>query len=172
MSSSAPQLLTAFTAVPDLVPGTRGSGLITAWQQATGVLFAGGYSNSVRGWNLEYEKCVFNLPTYTDSCITSMSTDESISDIVVAGFGDGKLRLFDSRCRPEVAIRMTMQEHTSWIVQTHLYKNRYEMLSGSVSGELKFWDLRHPRNSTKFLETRRSTMTALAVHDYAPIFAR
>ncbi|CCI46966.1 unnamed protein product [Albugo candida] len=171
MSSSAPQLLTAFTAVPDLVPGTRGSGLITAWQQATGVLFAGGYSNSVRGWNLEYEKCVFNLPTYTDSCITSMSTDESISDIVVAGFGDGKLRLFDSRCRPEVAIRMTMQEHTSWIVQTHLYKNRYEMLSGSVSGELKFWDLRHPRNSTKFLETRRSTMTALAVHDYAPIFA-
>nr|CCA15283.1 predicted protein putative [Albugo laibachii Nc14] len=171
MSPSSPQLLTAFTAVPDLVPGTRGSGLITAWQQSTGMLFAGGYSNSLRGWNLEYEKCVFNLPTYTDSCITSMSTDESVSDIVVAGFGDGKLRLFDPRCRPEVAIRMTMQEHTSWVVQTHLYKSRYEMLSGSVSGELKFWDLRHPRNSTKFLETHRSTMTALAVHDYVPIFA-
>jgi regulator-associated protein of mTOR len=101
-----------------------------------------------------------------------MTSDETTGGTLVAGFGDGTLRLFDARSRPEYAVKMTMKEHTSWVVQTHVYAGKNEMLSGSVSGELKFWDLRYPRTSVKSLEAHRSPMTALAVHDYAPIFAR
>ncbi|KAF1324552.1 Regulatory-associated protein of mtor, partial [Globisporangium splendens] len=168
---TSPKLLSAFVAVPDLVPGTRGSGLITDWQQNAGMFFAGGNSSYLRGWNLRQERCTFSLPTQTDSCITSMTSDETTGGTLVAGFGDGTLRLFDARSHPEYAVKMTMKEHTSWVVQTHVYAGKNEMLSGSVSGELKFWDLRYPRTSVKSLEAHRSPMTALAVHDYAPIFA-
>lgn len=65
-----------------------------------------------------------------------------------------------------------MKEHTSWVVQTHVYAGRNELLSGSVSGEIKFWDLRYPKTSTKSLEANTFPMTALAVHDHAPLIAR
>jgi regulator-associated protein of mTOR len=171
-ASSCPKLLTAFVAVPDLVPGTRGSGLVTNWQQEAGMLYAGGNSSMVRGWNLRQERCTFGVPTHTDSCITSMASDETKGGILVAGFGDGSIRLFDSRSRPEYALKATMKEHSSWVVQTHVFTGRNELLSGSVSGELKFWDLRYAKTSIRTLEAHRSPMTALAVHDYAPIFAR
>jgi hypothetical protein len=142
------------------------------WQQEAGMMYAGGNSSMLRGWSLRQEKCTVALPTQTDSCITSMASDESIPGMLVAGFGDGTLRLFDSRSRPDYAVKTTMKEHTSWVVQTHIYAGRNELLTGSVTGELKFWDLRYPKNSVKSLEAHRSPMTALAVHDYAPIFAR
>ena len=172
-SGSGPNLLTSFVAVPDLVPGTRGSGLVTDWQQQAGLLFAGGNSSVLRAWDLRQERCTFSLPTHTDSCITSMASDEGTGGgVLVAGFGDGSLRLFDARSRPEAALKATMKEHTSWVVQTHVFAGRNELLTGSVAGELKFWDLRFPKTSVKTLEAHRSPMTALAVHDYAPIFAR
>lgn len=169
---TSPKLLSAFVAVPDLIPGTRGSGLVTNWQQRAGMLFAGGNSSYLRGWDLRQEQCTFSLATNTDSCITSMASDETTGGTLVAGFGDGALRLFDARTRPEFAVKMTMREHTSWVVQTHVYPGKHEVLSGSVSGELKFWDLRYAKNSVKTLEAHRSPMTALAVHDYAPMMAR
>lgn len=170
-SMDSPKLLSAFVAVPDLVPGTRGSGMVMDWQQQPGVMYAGGNSSVIRGWNLRQEKCTVALTTQTDSCITSMASDESVPGVLVAGFGDGTLRVFDSRSRPDYAVKSIMKEHTSWVVQTHIYAGRNELLSGSVTGELKFWDLRYPKTSIKSLEAHRSPMTALAVHDYAPIFA-
>ncbi|CAH0492228.1 unnamed protein product [Peronospora farinosa] len=169
--TGTPKLLSAFVAVPDLVPGTRGSGLVMNWQQNAGMMYAGGNSGMLRGWDLRQEKCTVALSTQTDSCITSMTSDESVPGMVVAGFGDGKLRIFDSRSRPDYAVKLVMKEHTSWVVQTHIYPGRKELLTGSVTGELKFWDMRYPKHSVKSLEAHRSPMTALAVHDYAPIFA-
>ncbi|CAH0476322.1 unnamed protein product [Peronospora belbahrii] len=169
--AGTPKLLSAFVAVPDLVPGTRGSGLVMNWQQNAGMMHAGGNSSILRGWDLRQEKCTVALSTQTDSCITSMTSDANVPSMVVAGFGDGKLRIFDLRSRPDYAVKLVMKEHTSWVVQTHIYPGRNELLTGSVTGELKFWDMRYPKNSVKSLEAHRSPMTALAVHDYAPIFA-
>ncbi|KAG1683862.1 hypothetical protein DVH05_012718 [Phytophthora capsici] len=170
-SMTSPKLLSAFVAVPDLVPGTRGSGLVMNWQQNAGMMYAGGNSSMLRGWDLRQEKCTVTLSTQTDSCITSMASDENMPGMLVAGFGDGTLRIFDSRSRPDYAVKTSMKEHTSWVVQTHIYAGRNELLTGSVTGELKFWDMRYPKNSVKSLEAHRSPMTALAVHDYAPVFA-
>ncbi|KDO19921.1 hypothetical protein SPRG_14829 [Saprolegnia parasitica CBS 223.65] len=167
--ATKPQLALAFTAVPDLVPGTRGSGLVTAWQQQAGLLFAAGNSSVVRGWDLQQERCVYQAPTQTDACVTTMATDEAIGGLVVAGCGDGTLRLYDPRAKSDV--KAILREHSSWIVGTHLYPTKYELLSGSVTGELKFWDLRHQKVSVKTLEAHRSPMTALSVHNYAPLFA-
>ncbi len=59
-----------------------------------------------------------------------------------------------------------------YIIGAHVYPSTFELLSGSVTGELKFWDLRFNKVSVKTIEAHRSPMTALAVHNYAPLFAR
>ena len=45
--SEVPELVAAFVAVPDLLPGRRGSGVVTAWQQDSSQLFAAGSSRMV-----------------------------------------------------------------------------------------------------------------------------
>ncbi|RLO03639.1 hypothetical protein DYB28_003600, partial [Aphanomyces astaci] len=165
--NTSSNMVLAFAAVPDLAPGTRGSGLITTWQQQSGLFFAGGNSTTLRGWQLDQERCTIALPTQTEACVTSLHSDESIG-CMAAGFGDGTIRLFDVRSNKAP---MVLKEHTSWVVGAHLYQSKYELLSGSVSGELKFWDLRYNKSSVKTFEAHRSPMTALAVHAFAPVYA-
>jgi WD40 repeat protein len=107
-------------------------------------------------------------------------------DIFVAGFSDGSLKIFDLRChRPASDLndsafqnrrprqRFTgYKEHKSWVVATAFagYSNRYELISGTVTGEIKAWDLRMSQ-STRTIVAQRSTMTALTVHSKIPIVA-
>ncbi|ETV64796.1 hypothetical protein, variant 1 [Aphanomyces astaci] len=110
--NASSNMVLAFAAVPDLAPGTRGSGLITTWQQQSGLFFAGGNSTTLRGWQLDQERCTIALPTQTEACVTSLHSDESIG-CMAAGFGDGTIRLFDVRSNKAP---MVLKEHTSWVV--------------------------------------------------------
>jgi len=126
----------------------------------------------IRVWDLEKEMLVQDIPSGTDdSCVTSMSHDGSGTRIIVAGCGDGSIRLFDYRTK-YLAVS-TFIEHKDWIVNLHIPKSdSMKLISGSESGELKFWDIKKPQMSTKtLLGFRKSIMTALAVHNYAPILA-
>jgi hypothetical protein len=45
--------------------------------------------------------CIFqDIPTGADSCATSLISDTSGRSLLVAGFGDGTVRLFDRRLSP------------------------------------------------------------------------
>lgn len=140
-------LLTAFSAVPDLVPGKKGSGIVTEWQQGSGRLLAGGNSKQIRCWDFDSEKCSSTIETQTGSCLTCICTawdyvhsehlpsSGGISpDIVIGGFDDGTVKVFDLRTHDssKVAIEMNSQsegrqrrpklrkpwrkEHSHWIV--------------------------------------------------------
>lgn len=106
-------------------------------------------------------------------------------DIVVAGHSDGSLKIFDLRMH-DPALEMANEspqrkgrrrptgysEHKSWVVGTAFtgYAGRYELISGTVAGEIKAWDLRMS-SSIRTLDVQRSTMTALSVHSKIPIVA-
>jgi len=176
LSEEKPTLASSFLADPDLVAGQRGSGLVTEWQQYSGNLITGGNGNLIRCWDLEVEKCVnkFNRKDQ-DSCVTTLKTawDEvtlnssNISggngysgigpNIVVAGYGNGCMKVFDIRTSQsesmvlqdsdstnEYAKRNTSRsirmvgrrnrlmeydEHKSWIVNTLFtgHGGRYEV---------------------------------------------
>eukprot|EP00944_MAST-04C_sp_MAST-4C-sp1_P007823 g7823.t1 len=108
-------LVSAFAAVPDLVPGKRGSGLVLEWQQQHGMLLATGNSTLLRMWDLETERCVCTVPTLTDNCITSMTSWPNGATIA-ASCGDGSIRIIDKRSRTECAVTAAMREHEHWIV--------------------------------------------------------
>ena len=75
-----------------------------------------------------------------------------LSELVLAGFGDGSMRLYDRRVRNAEGLPNHLcgvySEHTSWLVHAHL--SGYELTSGCVSGQIKFWDLRKPGGALPF----------------------
>ena len=201
-SQEPPKLVSAFFAAPDVVAGDRGkSGLVCEWQQYSGNLIAGGDSKYLRCWDLEAEKCSHVLETESNACLTTLTsawdcenlgTDEPKGSwsgigpsILVGGFADGNLKVFDIRTNRAVGEAQSgakswtkrrrptkFSEHSSWIVNTTFtgYGGRFEVVSGSVAGDIKAWDLRMS-TSQRTLEVQRSTMTALAVHKKIPVVA-
>ena len=107
-------------------------------------------------------------------------------DIVVSGHSDGSLKIFDLRMHRPAAEKSlnsppssrqrrrptVYAEHQSWVVSTAFtgYSNRYEIISGTVSGEIKAWDLRLS-SSIRTLEVQRSNMTTMAIHPRIPLVA-
>ena len=191
-SSGYPILRSAFVAVSDMQTTDKGSGMICEWQQFTGSLIAGGHSKNLRIWDLHTEKCGTSLEIGTTAAITSLTTawDEDLGamnggysgmgpDLVVAGHSNGSLQLFDIRGRNEgvqtggrTRRHWNFDEHRGWIVNTFFtsYGGRFEILSGSVSGDIKAWDLRSS-TSLRTLVAQRTPMTAMTVHKHVPFAA-
>jgi hypothetical protein len=194
------KLISAFQAAP-MTAGQRGSGLICEWQSYSGTLLAGGSSKTLRCWDLESEKLSNQFETNTDANLTTLTTAWDYDelgmgpgpkgyqgigqDIVVGGFSDGALRIFDIRTnqagsslqssqptRPRRKRATEFSEHKTWVVSTSFtaYGNRYELISGTISGEIKIWDLRMS-SSIRTFAAQRSTMTSFAVHSKIPILA-
>lgn len=198
ISNHGASLASAFFAVPGMEAGQSGkSGLICEWQQQTGTLIAGGNSATLRCWDVAAEKCVRSVDTETEACVTTLTTawDEEnygshVShrgmgpDIIVAGTSNGALKVFDIRMQKAAAPRkpravgrkvqypFSLLGHRSWIVDTSFscHGGQNEILSGSVGGDMRAWDLRMS-DSSRVIEVQRSPMTALSVHPKIPIAA-
>ncbi|GAX13032.1 regulatory associated protein of mTOR [Fistulifera solaris] len=190
-------LVTAFSALPMSLPVSSGSGLVCEWQPEKGRLITAGSSQILRSWDVESEQISVELETHTTSHITTLTSayDPFMSspsglgpDIIVAGLSDGALRIYDIRSRrtaqellsghgsrgsKRTGARATLySEHKSWVVRTAFtnYANKSEIVSGTLAGEIKFWDLRMS-SSIRTIEGQRSTMTTLAVHPHIPMLA-
>ena len=50
-----------------------------------------------------------DIPTGADSCVTSMCCDSFGKSLIVAGCGDGSVRLFDRRMPPNDSLVMTFR---------------------------------------------------------------
>jgi regulatory associated protein of mTOR len=105
-------------------------------------------------------------------------------EVIVGGCSDGSLKIFDVRM-PKLATSIDsrqrtrrktlpsrLSEHGSWVVDTCFtsYGGKGEIISGSVAGDVRAWDLRMTSSSRAIL-AQRSPMTALAVHQRIPMIA-
>lgn len=195
--TSSVELATAFMALPDIAETSRGSGLLLSWQQATGTLFAGGNSNSIRVWDLGREQCVRVFDTGTKLCLTALattvgafapsplsspqahrhSTDFAAAGSVdvplawaFAGFADGSVGVYDERVASAGGRVHFSRDHSAWIVSAHMRADAQEVITSSVRGMVKFWDIRTWR-TYKTLEVQKSPLTSMSVHNCAPLIA-
>jgi regulatory associated protein of mTOR len=99
--------------------------------------------------------------------------------VVLAGFSDGALRLFDARLPPDRSCVALWRHHDCWIVSAHLSLSSNAAISASVNGVVGFFDLRG-NTTVRALDVLASShsgaetstsMSAFAVHPAAPIFA-
>lgn len=169
-------LVSSWRGLPDslsLIP-PRGKGLISDWHQRTGHLWVGGHSSQIRIWDAGRETAVADLPTRSDkSGVCSLSVDPSNGSLVVAGFLDGRIRVYDGRVSPsESLVHEFAKEHSREILRARfLPQGQSTLLAGSADGSVKLWDMRH-LDSVKTFVTRmeQDTMTGFDIHPMAPIF--
>ncbi len=156
LSRSKPSLVSSFFAAPDIVSDQRySSGLVLEFQQCGGQLIAGGNTKTIRCWDIATEQCRNTFDSKTGASLTTLTTAWNYDaiggysgigpDIVVAGYGNGSLRVFDTRLRngePDSNLNdgrtsasrrrwrySEFDEHTSWIVDLSFtnYGGRYEV---------------------------------------------
>lgn len=175
VQSKEPLLVTAWQALSDVQligrSANAGAGLLMCWEQKAQQLVVTGDARIIRIWDAESELKVTDIPTGADNCVTSISSDISASSLLVAGCGDGSIRLFDRRLPPHEARVITWREHSSWVVGAHLRANssgNCKIISGCVAGDVRFYDIR--RNTSISTCQTAQGMTAMTVHKTADTF--
>ncbi|XP_067403343.1 regulatory-associated protein of mTOR isoform X9 [Emydura macquarii macquarii] len=180
-----PEMVTAWQGLSDMLPTTRGlarrvsiyldrskqggAGMVVDWEQETGLLMTSGDVRIIRIWDTDREMKVQDIPTGADSCVTSLSCDSHRS-LIVAGLGDGSIRVYDRRMALSECRVMTYREHTAWVVKAYLQKHpEGNIMSVSVNGDVRFFDPRMPE-SVKVLQIVKG-LTALDIHPQANLFA-
>ncbi|KAK3557621.1 hypothetical protein QTP70_031150 [Hemibagrus guttatus] len=180
-----PEMVTAWQGLSDMLPTTRGlarrvsiyldrskqggAGMVVDWEQENGLLMTSGDVRVIRIWDTEREMKVQDIPTGADSCVTSVSCDPQRS-LVVAGLGDGSVRVYDRRMGPNECRVMTYREHGAWVVKANLQRETDgHIISVSVNGDVRFFDPRLP-DSINVLQTVKG-LTALDIHPQANLFA-
>jgi hypothetical protein len=193
--TGAPPLIASFAALPELhtfplaSSGDAGAdacaGLVLQWMPARGHLIAGGgRAPYVRVWDLQAERCLMQVPvnvfsggsqTSSSMHVTSLSTAWPGTDVLIAGTSNGNIQVLDLRMGGNFgggSAVMTLREHKRYVVQVAQARSGsvYSLVSGSVTADVRFWDLRRS-TSVHNIQAHRGPMTALCVHDYAPLIA-
>ena len=152
---------------------TRGTGLLMEWQQTRGTLVCSGDTNVIRLWDTNREVCAAEFQTEADSCVSSLTSDKLAGDIIVVGFGDGAIKVFDRRIAPKSGVVRIWEEHRNYVQGVKMQRGgARELVSCSVKGQVKFWDIRQSRSLQTIAthEPMEAETRAFDVHDFAQVF--
>ncbi|CAI4211032.1 unnamed protein product [Parascedosporium putredinis] len=167
------ELASAWRALTHMVPSTVNSGMVFDWQQVSGRVLVAGDVRVIRVWYAAHESCVMDIPARSGSCVTSLTSDQMTGNFFVAGFGDGAVRVFDLRNRPQDSMvrKWKDEKDRQWIKAVHMQRGgQRELLSASRNGKVKLWDIRMDKPLHVYQVTRDTLMTA-SVHEHLPVFA-
>lgn len=153
ISREKPTLISSFFAAPNVSSEKGSTGLILQYQSSGGRLIAGGSTKKLHCWDIPSEKLINSFDTGSDAMITTLESAWKHSyrdgysglgaDIVIAGFSNGVLKLYDTRVNngaPAINLpgkkrikQSEFHEHSSWIVDVSFtgFAGRHEV-SGST----------------------------------------
>ncbi|KAB5547163.1 raptor N-terminal caspase like domain-containing protein [Coniochaeta sp. 2T2.1] len=166
------ELASAWRALTHMVPSNIASGMVFEWQQVNGQVLVAGDERVIRIWNAGHEVCTHEIPARSGSCVTSLTSDQMTGSVFVAGFGDGAVRVYDSRIRPQDSMtRKWKDEERQWVRAVHMQRGgQRELVSSSRNGIVRMWDIRMQDPLKKFVVTRDVLRTA-STHEHLPVFA-
>ncbi|RUS73614.1 hypothetical protein EGW08_018620, partial [Elysia chlorotica] len=164
------ELVTAFKGLSELVPSEKGSGLVTEWEQESSTLITSGNARIIRLWDMQKEMKISDINTGAESCVTSLASDSMHKSLLIAGCGDGSVRLFDRRLNPSECRVMTLKEHESWILKVHLQRgSEGKIVSACCNGDIRFWDPRFTDSVRRY--SAPTTLSSVDIHPRADIIA-
>ncbi|KAK4453339.1 raptor N-terminal caspase like domain-containing protein [Podospora aff. communis PSN243] len=171
-SEETVELASSWRALTHMVPSNVNSGMVFDWQQVNGQVLVAGDERVIRIWNAGHELCTHEIPARSGSCVTSLTSDQMTGNIFVAGFGDGAIRVFDTRLKPqESMIRKWKEQSRQWVRSVHMQRGgQRELLSASRNGTVRLWDIRKDEPLRELTATRDVLRTA-STHEHLPVFA-
>jgi regulator-associated protein of mTOR len=167
------ELASSWRALTHMVPSNVNSGMVFDWQQVTGRVLVAGDVRVIRVWYAAHETCVMDIPARSGSCVTSLTSDQMTGNIFVAGFGDGAVRVFDTRLKPQESMIRKWKDESDrqWIKSVHMQRGgQRELVSASRNGKVKVWDIRMEKPLHSF-QTTRDTLRTASTHEHLPVFA-
>jgi regulator-associated protein of mTOR len=167
------ELASAWRALTDMVPSNVNSGMVFDWQQVTGRVLVAGDVRVIRVWYAAHETCIMDIPARSGSCVTSLTSDQMTGSMFVAGFGDGAVRVFDTRLKPQESMVRKWKDDSDrqWIKSVHMQRGgQRELVSASRNGKIKVWDIRMDKPLRSF-QTTRDTLRTASTHEHLPVFA-
>ncbi|KAF7553732.1 hypothetical protein G7046_g7007 [Stylonectria norvegica] len=167
------ELASSWRALTHMVPSNVNSGMVFDWQQVTGRVLVAGDERVIRVWYAAYETCIMDIPARSGSCVTALTSDQMTGNMFVAGFGDGAVRVFDTRNRPQESMVRKWKDESDrqWIKTVHMQRGgQRELLSASRNGKVKVWDIRMDKPLHSF-QTTRNTLRTASTHEHLPVFA-
>ncbi|KAG8093493.1 hypothetical protein GUJ93_ZPchr0012g21870 [Zizania palustris] len=166
------KLVTAFSSVQ----GHRSTGrsIVFDWQQQSGCLYASGDISSILVWDLDKEQLLNTIQSTADSGISAISASQVQCGQFAAGFIDASVRIFDVRT-PDWLVYMARPHtpRTEKVVGIGFQPgfDPYKIVSASQAGDIQFLDVRRASEPYLTIEAHRGSLTALAVHQHAPVIA-
>eukprot|EP01120_Amphizonella_sp_Union-15-10_P002854 TRINITY_DN13145_c0_g1_i1.p1 TRINITY_DN13145_c0_g1~~TRINITY_DN13145_c0_g1_i1.p1 ORF type:complete len:369 (-),score=39.60 TRINITY_DN13145_c0_g1_i1:6-1064(-) len=177
----APKLVTAWKVLSETSKISSGgsAGLIIDWHQKHHLMMASGNASLIRLWDVNKELAFQDIMTDSKTYVTCLTCDKNDDGrTIIAGFSDGAIKLYDRRsCHNKPT--STFMEHKSWVLNVVISNctNEQMIISGSTSGDIKFWSdktnkcIKTFNSKTIVPHVPHSLTTALAVHDGSPILA-
>nr|AFH08794.1 raptor [Schmidtea mediterranea] len=146
-----PDIVTAWIALPDQICSNRPSGLITHWSQSLGQLTISGDVKYIRLWDSLQECKISDMNTNSESCVSSIDRSQD-GRLIVAGFGDGHIKMFDIRAPVNECIYNSVINagvgDMGWIHKVAYSDSTNQVYSIGIYGELTTWCVRQ-RNLPK-----------------------
>ncbi|KAJ2726073.1 Target of rapamycin complex 1 subunit kog1 [Coemansia sp. Benny D115] len=167
---TSPQTSNAATASQQQQQSTS-IGLVTAWNQRSGVLFAGGDDKEIRVWDINTEMCIEEIPVSSMGGITSISHDGVSGNLFAVGNVDGVVRVLDRRMEARNAVVANWREHAPHAIRNVFMRpGQTEVVSASAGGDVKYWDLRHRQSVFTLANTHPDRgLTHMIAHESAPV---
>ncbi|KAI8842089.1 hypothetical protein BC829DRAFT_446566 [Chytridium lagenaria] len=147
--------------------------LLADWQQGSGSLVVSGETGMTRIWDVEREVCAQELRSKVAVPMTSLFADKTTGDLIVSGYADGQINIFDKRLASDNVV-MQLYDHKQSILgaQTRYYGGSLALVSGDVGGRVQMMDLRGKKTVwTQSCVPNGAEMTAFAVHENASLFS-
>lgn len=169
------ELIAGWRALTDMLLSTKLIGLISEWQQSRGSLLVLGDVKVIRIWDAQREMCVADIPGRLTLAITTLTSDQVAGNIIVGGFDDGTVRVYDRR----MDARDSMVR--KWLVapqplpqfsirNIHMQRGGFrELVLGSVNGEVQLWDIRQTLSPVVTFYNTEPLIRLVDVHEHAPI---
>ncbi|KAJ1737260.1 Target of rapamycin complex 1 subunit kog1, partial [Coemansia sp. RSA 1086] len=138
-----PRLLTSFTAMPwashgnSLLSSVEGCEMVTAWNQRSGILFAGGNDKEVRIWDITAEMCIEEIAVASMGGVTCLSHDGIAGNIFAVGNVNGSVRVMDRRLSARTGVVANWREHSpSKVCNVSMLAGQAEVVSASENGDV------------------------------------
>ncbi|KAJ2505763.1 hypothetical protein IWW47_001902, partial [Coemansia sp. RSA 2052] len=110
--------------------------MATAWNQRSGVLFAGGGGKEVRVWDVAAELCIEEIAVAPTGGVTCISHDGVSGNIFATGSAAGVVRVMDRRVDARAGMVANWREHApSRICGVAMRPGHTEVVSAAASGE-------------------------------------
>ncbi|XP_055806749.1 regulatory-associated protein of TOR 1-like isoform X3 [Solanum dulcamara] len=167
------KLVSAFSSIQGLRPGSRSVNAVVDWQQHSGCMFVSGEISFIMAWDLDKEQLVNTTPTYSDCSISALSASEVHVGQFGAGFVDGSVKLFDIRM-PEMLVCSTRPHpKVERVVGVGFQPGLQpaKVVSASQAGDIQFLDMRNLKEAYLTIDAHMGSLTSLAVHRHAPLVA-